>query len=89
MSSGADDIDRTKQQMTVLFAAAGYTFDEDKWQLFVRYTKEVNPKNRSHVVKAQAIFLDCTKDLVQDMREACRLITLNRLRPVNTRSSGI
>ena len=75
MSSGADDIDQTKQHMTVLFAAAGYTFDEDKWQLSVRYSKVVNPKNRNHVVKAQAISLDCTKDLIQDMREACRLIT--------------
>ena len=61
--------------MTVLFAASGYTFDEDKWQLSVRYSKVVNPKNRNHFVKAQALWLDCTKDLVPEMREACRLIT--------------
>ena len=64
MSPGADDIDRAKQQMTVLFAASGYTFDDDKWQLSVRYSKVVNLKNRNHVVKAQVIWLDFTKDLV-------------------------
>ena len=74
-SLGADDIDRTKQHMTVLFAAAGYTFDDDKWQLSVRYSKVVNPKNRNHVMKIHKIYLDCTKDLIQEMREACRLIT--------------
>ena len=33
-----------------------------------------NPKNRNKVIREQAIWLGCTADIVQEIREACHLI---------------
>jgi hypothetical protein len=74
-SHAADGIDHIREQLTAFFNAHGIAFNHNKWQVSSRQLRVKKPNTRGEFVKTEALWIECTEDIVSAVRAAFRLIT--------------
>ena len=74
-SHAADGIDHVREQLTAFFNVHGIAFNHNKWQVSSRQLRVKKPNTRGEFVKTEALWIECTEDIVSAVRAAFRLIT--------------
>jgi hypothetical protein len=74
-SHTADGINHIREKITAFFNEHGIAFNHDKWQVSSRQIKVKKPNKRGEFTVTQALWIDCTEDIVAAVRAAFRLIT--------------
>ena len=74
-SHPADNINHIREQITAFLKEHNIAFNHDKWQVSSLQLKVNNPNTRREFVVTQALWIDCTEDIVAAIRADFRLIT--------------
>ena len=73
--ANAGDAGDVREHITAFFNEHGIDFNHNKWQVSNRQLKVKKPNTRGEFIKTEALWIECTEDIVAAIRAAFRLIT--------------